>query len=59
MELQSIRLETPLTIGERHKIFSNVILLTLRSLKRTLWKMEVNHDDAERNRSPGQALQVD
>lgn len=59
MELQSIRMETPLTLGERQKIFSNVILLTLRSLKRTFGKTEVTHDDAERNRSPGQALQVD
>ena len=46
MERQSIRMETPLTLGERHKIFSHVILLTLRSLKRTLWKTEVPHDDA-------------
>lgn len=59
MGLQYIRLETPLTLGERQKIFSNVILLTLRSLKRTFGKKEVSHDDAERNRSPGQALQVD
>lgn len=59
MDLQSIRMERPLTLGARHKIFSHVILLTLRSLKRTVGKTEVTHDDAERNRSPCQILQVD
>lgn len=46
MDLQSICMETPLPLGERHKIFSHVILLTLRSLKRTFGETEVTHDDA-------------
>lgn len=46
MRLQYIRMETPLTLGERQKTFSNVIFLTLRSLKRTLGETEVTHDDS-------------